>query len=85
MNERDALESLHRAGETGEVTFAPAERELECLRGLLAKEVDPKVRARIERRIAQVTAHPECHDCGSTYHGTGSYHCPAVHQGDSAD
>lgn len=53
--ESDALEQIRRAGETGEVTFAPVEVELECLHGLLAKETEPKVRARIERRIAQIT------------------------------
>ena len=27
----------------------------------------------------------ECRDCGATTHQTGTYHCLAVHQGDSAD
>lgn len=56
MNEKEALELLHRAGETGDFTFAPIEEELECLRELLVKETDPDVRARIERRLAQVEA-----------------------------
>jgi hypothetical protein len=27
----------------------------------------------------------ECHDCGSTLHRSGTYHCPAVHQGDTGE